>query len=64
MQGVVSSTMASCGVKLDHAIRGHHGSIVFAGSAFGAGPRAGFEFIPERPQVTGDSSLKRAWLCM
>jgi predicted dehydrogenase len=59
VQGVVSSTMVSNEVKLDHAIRGHHGSIVFAGSAFGAGPKAGFEFIPERPQVTGDSSLRR-----
>jgi len=59
VQGVVSSTMASCEVKLQHAIRGHHGSIVFAGGAFGAGPRAAFEFIPERPQVTGDGSLKR-----
>jgi len=59
VQGVVSSTMVSSEVKLEHAIRGHHGSIVFAGSAFGAGPRAGFEFVPERPQVTGDSSLKR-----
>jgi predicted dehydrogenase len=59
VQGVVSSTMVSCGVKLDHAIRGHHGSLVFAGSAYGAGPKGAFEFIPERPQVTGDSSLKR-----
>jgi predicted dehydrogenase len=59
VQGVVSSTMASCEVKLEHAIRGHHGSIVFAGSAYGAGPKAAFDFIPERPQVTGDSTLKR-----
>jgi hypothetical protein len=59
VQGVVSSTMVSSEVKLDHAIRGHHGSIVFGGSAFGAGPRGSFEFLPERPQVTGDSSLKR-----
>jgi predicted dehydrogenase len=59
VQGVVSSTMVSSEVKLDHAIRGHHGSLVFAGSVFGAGPRGSFEFIPERPQVTGDSSLNR-----
>lgn len=59
VQAVVSSTMASCAVKLDHAIRGHHGSIVFDGAAFGAGPRAALEFIPERPQVTQDSSLRR-----
>jgi predicted dehydrogenase len=59
VQGVVSSTMASSEVKLEHAIRGHHGSIVFAGSAFGVGPKASFEFLPERPQVTGDSEATR-----
>jgi hypothetical protein len=59
VQGVVSSTMVSSEVKLDHAIRGHHGSIVFDGSAFGVGPKASFKFIPERPQVTADSSLQR-----
>ncbi|HEX6962678.1 MAG TPA: Gfo/Idh/MocA family oxidoreductase [Lacipirellula sp.] len=59
VQGVVSSTMVSSEVKLDHAIRGHHASIVFQGSGFGAGPKASLKFIPERPQVTGDSSLKR-----
>jgi predicted dehydrogenase len=59
VQGVVSSTMVSNEVKLEHAIRGHFGSLVFAGGAFGVGPNASFDFIPERPQVTGDSSLKR-----
>jgi predicted dehydrogenase len=59
VQGVVSSTMVSNEVKLEHAIRGHVGSLVFRGGAFGVGPKAAFEFIPERPQVTGDSSLKR-----
>jgi predicted dehydrogenase len=59
VQGLVSSTMVSNEVKLEHAIRGHSGSLVFAGGAFGVGPKASFEFIPERPQVTGDGSLKR-----
>jgi predicted dehydrogenase len=58
VQGVVSSTMVSCGVKLAHAIRGHHGSLVFADNAFGTGPKTACEFVPERPQVTGDGSLK------
>jgi predicted dehydrogenase len=59
VQGVVSSTMVSNEVKLDHVIRGHLGSLVFASANFGAGPKGSFEFVPERPQVTGDSSLKR-----
>jgi predicted dehydrogenase len=59
VQGVVSSSMASSEVKLKHAIRGHHGSIVFAGNSFGTGPKSSFEFLPERPQVTGDSSVKQ-----
>jgi predicted dehydrogenase len=59
VQGVVSSTMTSCEVKLDHVIRGHSGSIVFTPSAYGGGPKAAFEFIPERPQVTGDSKSQR-----
>src|SRR5262249_31742107 len=46
-------------VTLQHAIRGHIGSIVFAGNAFDNGPRTSFDFVPERPQVTGNSSLKR-----
>ena len=39
VQGLVSSTMVSNEVKLQHAIRGHLGSIVFAESVHGAGPR-------------------------
>jgi predicted dehydrogenase len=59
VQGVVSSAMTSCEVKLEHAIRGHHGSIVFAPNADGPGPKTSFDFLPERPQVTGDSTLTR-----
>lgn len=59
VQGVVSSTMVSSEVKLEHAIRGHYGSLVFEGSVFGAGPSASFEFLPERPQVTGDDGAKQ-----
>jgi predicted dehydrogenase len=58
VQGVVSSTMASSEVKLAHAIRGHHGTIVFDASSCGPGPKASFEFLPERPQVTGESTPK------
>lgn len=59
VQAVVSSTMASSEVKLEHAIRGHYGSIVFDGSVFGVGPAGSFEFLPERSQVTDDSAAKR-----
>lgn len=58
VQGVVSSTMVSNEVKLQHAIRGHHGSIVFDVNVHGAGPKCNFNFVPERPQVTGDSTTK------
>jgi len=59
VQGIVSSTMVSNEVKLQHAVRGHIGSLVFADSAYGNGPHAAFEFIPERPQVTGDGQAQR-----
>src|SRR6185503_16359394 len=36
-----------------------HGSIAFANSAYSNGPKAAFDFIPERPQVTRDSKAKR-----
>ncbi|HUY87343.1 MAG TPA: Gfo/Idh/MocA family oxidoreductase, partial [Pirellulales bacterium] len=58
-QGVVSSTMVSEELKLEHLIRGHHGLLLFEKSCYLNGPRAKFDFIPERPQVTHDSKLKR-----
>jgi predicted dehydrogenase len=56
-QGLISSSMVSEAVPLQHVIRGHHGSILFDRALFGQ--KQTFEFIPERPQVTLDSSLKR-----
>jgi len=49
VHGLVSSTMANEETRLQKVIRGHHGSFVFNGDVI--------EFIPERPQVTRDSSL-------
>ncbi len=58
VQGLVSSTMVSEERKLDHLIRGHHGLFVFDKACSGNRGRGSFEFVPERPQVTLDSSLK------
>ena len=57
VQGLVSSTMISAETTIQHVIRGHHGSVVFDADVFGK--RQAFEFVPERPQVTLDNSLKR-----
>ncbi len=58
VQGLVSSTMVGEGFKLEHVIRGHHGSFLFHKPAYLSGPKASFEFAPERPQVTGNSKLE------
>jgi predicted dehydrogenase len=50
VQGVVSSTMCNQESRIEQCIRGHFGSFIFKGNKI--------EFIPERPQVTLDSSLK------
>jgi predicted dehydrogenase len=50
VHGLVSSTMCNQETPLRQVIRGHFGSIVIGGNDF--------EFIPERPQVTRDSSLE------
>jgi len=50
VHGLISSTMCNAGTKLRKVIRGHFGSFVFEGN--------GFDFIPERPQVTKNSKLK------
>jgi predicted dehydrogenase len=59
VQGVVSSTMVSEELKLDHLIRGHYGLLLFEKSCYNNGPHGRFEFIPERAQVTQNSKLKR-----
>lgn len=58
VQGLVSSTMVSEELKLDHIIRGHHGLLRFDKSCSANAGKGMFEFIPERPQVTLNSQLK------
>ena len=59
VQGLVSSTMVSEELKLDHLIRGHHGLIRFEKNCSGNSGKGTFELVPERPQVTLNSKLKR-----
>jgi predicted dehydrogenase len=54
VQGMVTATMACQETPIRQLIRGHHGSFVFGnGEQF-----EGFDFIPERPQVTRNSKLR------
>ena len=54
MQGLVTATMACQETPIKQMIRGHYGSFVFGtGEQFD-----GFDFVPERPQVTRDSKAK------
>jgi predicted dehydrogenase len=54
VQGLVTATMCCDGTPIRQLIRGHQGSFVFGnGEEF-----TGFDFIPERPQITRDSKLK------
>ncbi len=59
VQGLVSSTMVSEELKLDHLIRGHFGLLRFDQNCTGNSGQGTFEFVPERPQVTLDSKLRR-----
>ena len=55
VQGLVTATMAAQATPVKQVIRGHNGSLVFGnGESFDS-----FEFVPERPQVTMDSSLEK-----
>jgi len=55
VQGTVTATMACQNSPIQQLIRGHHGSFVF-----GTGEKfTGFDFVPERPQVTRNSKLKQ-----
>lgn len=57
VQGLVTATMACQETPIRQLIRGHFGSLVFGtGEQF-----EGFDFIPERPQVTRDSKLKEEY---
>ncbi len=54
VQGLVNATMCNQETRINQLIRGHFGSFVFGnGEQFDS-----FKFVPERPQVTHDSSLK------
>jgi predicted dehydrogenase len=54
VQGIVTATMACEETPIRQLIRGHFGSFVFGnGEQF-----EGFDYIPERPQVTRNSKLK------
>jgi predicted dehydrogenase len=54
VQGLVTATMACQETPIRQLIRGHFGSFVFGnGEQF-----EGFDYIPERPQVTRNSKLK------
>lgn len=54
VQGLINATMCSQETRIEQIIRGHNGSFVFGnGEQFDS-----FKFIPERPQVTKNSSLK------
>jgi predicted dehydrogenase len=59
VQGVVTSTMVSEELKVEHTIRGHFGNILIHKPSYLSGPKASFDFIPERPQVTLDGKLKK-----
>ncbi|TWU55766.1 Gfo/Idh/MocA family protein [Rubripirellula reticaptiva] len=53
VQGIVTATMACEETPIKQAIRGHFGSFVFGnGEQFD-----GFDYVPERSQVTRDSKL-------
>jgi len=53
VQGMVTATMACEETPIQQLIRGHYGSFVFGnGEEFD-----GFDFIPERSQITRDSKL-------
>lgn len=53
-QLLISSSMSTMMAPIPVAIRGHFGTFVFDNS-YGLNK---FDFLPERPQITGDGSLK------
>lgn len=56
VQGLVTATMACQDTPIQQTIRGHFGSFVF-----GTGEKFdGFDYVPERPQVTRNSKLEKA----
>jgi len=59
VQGLVSSTMVAEEMKLEHIIRGHHGLFRFDQVCSGNSGKGVFDFVPERPQVTLDSTSRK-----
>ncbi len=57
LQVLISATMCSQIRPLEVCVRGHHGTIVFPYRS-AAGTSDGFDFYPERPQVTRTSKPK------
>jgi predicted dehydrogenase len=56
VQGLITATMCAEATRIPPCIRGHFGSLLFDnGENFHE-----FDFVPERPQVTLDSSIKPA----
>jgi predicted dehydrogenase len=55
VQIIVSASMCTSVRPLEICIRGHHGTVVFSGAPWTGD---GFDFVPERSQVTFDNSLK------
>ena len=53
-QLLVTSTMCNAETPIPQAIRGHFGSLVFPDKA---SKFFGVDFVPERPQITGNSKL-------
>ncbi|QDT63375.1 Inositol 2-dehydrogenase [Calycomorphotria hydatis] len=55
VQGFVTATMCNQESRINQMIRGHNGTFMFGnGESFD-----GFDFVPERPQVTRNSNLKK-----
>jgi predicted dehydrogenase len=55
VQGLISSTMCNEESRIQQLIRGHNGSFIFGNGE----SHTGFEFLPERPQVTRNSRLQK-----
>lgn len=58
-QLLVTATMCNQETAIDHVIRGHFGSFVFGADRGGFNNCHFIDFVPERPQVTLNSQLKK-----
>ncbi|MEZ6100130.1 MAG: Gfo/Idh/MocA family oxidoreductase [Pirellulaceae bacterium] len=55
VQGLISATMCNEDARFPQLIRGHFGTVIFGNGE----EHTGFDFLPERPQVTGISGSSR-----